>query len=190
MRAQTNPSCTGASPLRQLFWATLPLWLYGAVDALPTDDFIRYVFVAPAARLASLMLGTPLQEIPQGLLFEYQGISVCVTTACSGFGFFCILWCMLNWLHLRRNDYFPAWLGKTPFGWLWLPLLAYPLAVFANACRLGAGVLAHAFSHPRFDGRYDALAHEAAGVLVFLFFLTAVVFLLQFARHAKPSPAA
>ncbi|QYY35383.1 archaeosortase/exosortase family protein [Ruficoccus sp. ZRK36] len=139
-------------------------------------------FVLPGGKLAAWMLGAaPATWDGASVSFYVQGLLVQVTSACSGYGFFCIL---------------SAWVGYQlgskglRFVLLLLPA-CWPLAVCINALRVTASVHTRQLAAEFLPDTYFNVVHQATGMLVFLTFLILVSIIIQIvARHVSASAPA
>jgi exosortase/archaeosortase family protein len=176
--------------LKQIWPYARSMCLFAALSALGQlfPSLLSDGFVLPAGRLAAWMLGAaPASWDGASVSFEAEGLAVQVTSACSGYGFFCIL---SAWLAYRLGS--KGW----KFWFMVLPA-CWPLAVGVNALRVTASVYTRKLAAHFFPESYFDIVHQTTGMLVFLTFLVVVSILIQIApRHvstaspAKPLPTA
>jgi exosortase/archaeosortase family protein len=141
--------------------------------------WVTEAFCRPAAWLASLHLGCPLQEDAAGVpLLVHSTRTLRITPACSGFDFFLLAFGLATW----------GWARARGFRWRQLPawaVAAYALTVAANASRLAATVWLIALGRHLFPEDFRHPLHLAAGVLVFLPLLILLHHVLErLPRHA------
>lgn len=142
------------------------------------------VFIAGAARLASLFTGVPAMRTDEGWALLFSGQPVLVTTACSATDFFLMTTALLGWHFAQRLR--PALLPGAAAGAL---VAAVPLTLFINALRLIAVAQAHRWVIPRLPPAYDSFLHMFTGAVVFLTALIVLNLLLEFYGRSRTSHA-
>ena len=153
------------------------LWLR-AVPALTSA-----VFIGGAARLVSLLTGTPAMPMEEGWLLPFSPQAAMVTEACAATDFFVILSALLGW-HLGG-----VWRG--PVAIVATLVMAVPLTLAINALRIIAVTQAHVWVIPLLPPAYEAFLHLLTGVAVFLPALIGLNGLLEFLHDRLASiPAA
>ncbi len=150
------------------------LALQGVAQLAPAA--VARCFAAPAAWLAGSYEGIRPQPaghdgLPAWELESTVGGPLLVTLACSGFTFFSLA---ASLAVARRKHEQPAGNpGRTVARALALALALWCLTVSANAVRIVLAGWAHALSLAWLSPHFDAVMHEATGLLVFLSALAA-----------------
>lgn len=144
------------------------------------------VFVAGAARLASVISGTPAEADTGGWLLVFAGQPLLVTTACSATDYFLILAALIGWHCALRTDRRAGW----PVAGAVALVAAVPLTFFINALRLIAVAHAHRWVIPNMPEAYGAFLHMLAGAAVFLPALIALNLTLEFYGRSRASSLA
>lgn len=145
-----------------------------------------HVFIAGAARLASVISGVPAKAGADGWWLAFSGQPLLVTGACSATDFFQMTAALLGWhcaLRTQRAAWWPA-AGAVAL------VAAVPLTLFINALRLIAVAHAHRWVIPRLPEAYGAFLHMLTGVAVFLPALIALNLIFEiYGRSRIPSRA-
>jgi exosortase/archaeosortase family protein len=144
------------------------------------------VFIAGAARLASVISGVPAEAGADGWWLVFSGQALLVTAACSATDFFLMTAALLGWhgaLRAKRPALLPA-AGVVAL------VAAVPLTLLINALRLIAVAHAHRWVIPRLPEAYGAFLHLLTGVAVFLPALIALNLIFEiYGRSRIPSRA-
>lgn len=142
------------------------------------------VFIAGAARLASLFTGVPTMRTEEGWALLFSSQPVMVTAACSATDFFLMTTALLDWHFAQRLR--PALLPCAAAGAL---VAAVPLVLFINALRLIAVAQAHRWVISRLPQAYGSFLHMFTGAVVFLTALIALNLLLEIYGRSRISSA-
>jgi exosortase/archaeosortase family protein len=144
------------------------------------------VFIAGAAKLASVISGVPTESGADGWLLAFPGQPLLVTAACSATDFYLMVAALLGWhgaLRTERRAWWPV-VGVVAL------VAAVPLTLFINALRLIAVAHAHRWVIPRMPDAYGAFLHMLTGMAVFLPALIALNLIFEFyGRSRIPSRA-
>jgi len=140
------------------------------------------IFAQGAARIASLLSGSPVFETPEGWLLPVNAQPILVTTACSGATFFVISYTLLSWQLRRRMPSLLLTLVASL-----IPTLAFTLMI--NGLRIVCLAHAHHWIIPHLPASYAAFAHLLVGVAVFLPSLICLNLLLEYNANTNYATA-
>ena len=122
------------------------------------------LFSAPAAKIAAFFLGSEIVKVGSDVHLYHGNLEVAVTEACSGFDFFCLIlalwvgWQMFHWRDLRRS--------VIPLVLL-LPCV-WSVTLLGNVSRIVTAAQARVYTARILPDSFDAVIHQAVGVVVFL----------------------
>jgi exosortase/archaeosortase family protein len=123
------------------------------------ESLLRF-FCSPAARLASLWLGSPCLDTPEGPLIAHPQIDVRVAMSCSGYEFFALLAAVVAGITVYR--------AGVRWGIFWWFLPVYPVALLANAARIVCCVYAQLYASLLPGPIPGATVHLVTGVIIFV----------------------
>jgi exosortase/archaeosortase family protein len=139
----------------------------GCLGIAEVFPFLRLeAFCRPAAILASIFLGCPVEEAESGYVLFHPQREVRVIEACSGFDFFALLYAVLVTSACKYG-------GRCRWSALGLMPLAYAITLAANAARIVCAFCARMATELLPVGLPDESVHLAVGAGIFATFLVA-----------------
>lgn len=156
--------------------ATAALINGAALQAFPGLE--SGVFVRVSAWLAGILTASPVEATTAGWVFQFHGLPMLVSAACSATDYWLIVTALLAWQFGR---------GQTGAARAILAacLLSAPVAIAVNVARLTSLAVAHRWLIPLAPEAYANVLHLMLGIAVFLPALIALNALLEH-RHARP----
>lgn len=130
--------------------------------------FWRNGFCMPAAHVAAIFMHVPCYSTPDGFLLAHSSFPVHVTLACSGAKFFVLVIALIVGLIAISEHR----MGGSII--LAAVILAYCVTIIANSARIITAWYADRASHIFLPPGFHESVHFAAGILVFLVFLTVI----------------
>lgn len=136
---------------------------------------IQSILAYPSAVIASLFLGAKPMITEAGdvvIPMSYQFINV--TTKCSAFGFFCLLYAVLsiNIVKLVRKN-------RMIWGFILALPITYLITLMANGCRIICAYYFHIMGQMILPMNFQATLHQGVGIAVFLSILIVVSLLCE-----------
>ena len=142
---------------------------------------IQHWYAYPSAVIACVFLGvSPVLTEANEVIIPLFPQAINVTSKCSAFGFFCLLYALLviNLMKVspqkRKIDYFV----------LALPL-AYGITIFVNGCRVVCAYYVHRVGKLFLPENFQGALHLGVGIALFLSTLIAITFFFEKFNHTR-----
>ena len=136
---------------------------------------VQYILAYPSAYIASFFLGaSPIMTEASEVLIPMSNQFINVTSKCSAFGFFCLLYAILtiNVSKLVRKD-------RIIWGFILALPVAYVITLMANGCRIICAYYSHIIGQMILPMNFQATLHQGVGIAIFLSTLVVISLTLE-----------